>query len=258
MSEQGEDVDPHAKRGASRKGVNMSWILLAALSSFARADSFDLANGSTIEGTLATYELGGNCQIFVASGPVRGATLLLPCTEIAGFRRAGADSRPATAALAAPMPTEELGTPGLVVTPGDGIEDAPEAGAMPVDVAPTGDAPPAPAEPAPDEAPVAARASLPEGYALPAASVPEEALAAAEEAPAGGPSADNLRGSPRPTPSLSAPEAAPAEEPAPPTQAPEGWRQKEATSSGLPRWLHKALYGDEDPQGEDAEGGEDT
>ncbi|RME28926.1 MAG: hypothetical protein D6798_01260, partial [Deltaproteobacteria bacterium] len=73
----------------------MFWIIAAAaLSAPAAADTFTLANGSTVEGTLATYELGGNCQIFVAKGEVRGATLLLPCDQILSFTRTVDDAAP--------------------------------------------------------------------------------------------------------------------------------------------------------------------
>ncbi len=85
----------------------MLWLIVAALTTTAAADSFQLANGSQVEGTLATYELGGNCQIFVSSGQVRGATLLLPCEEIVAFSRPEAEPMAVAPAAAAPVTAVE-------------------------------------------------------------------------------------------------------------------------------------------------------
>lgn len=227
----------------------MLW-LLAALAAPASADTFELANGSSIEGTLATYELGGNCQIFVSSGPVRGATLLLPCTEIVAMQRAGARVQPG-AALAAPLSVEEVAAPAAVVLPAAGLAEAPAATA-PVE-------PAAPAEPAVEVHEVPAEpepvaASLPDGYVLPGAR-PDDGVAAAEPAPAA-PAPANLRSLAPPAPPAAPSVEAPAA--AAPTQgeAPEGWQEK-GEGPQLPRWLHRALYGDapaEQPEGD----GDDT
>ncbi|MCK6505172.1 hypothetical protein L6R53_17535 [Myxococcota bacterium] len=223
----------------------MLWLLLATLTSPAHADAFRLANGSVVEGTLATYELGGNCQIFVAAGPVRGATLLLPCAEILAFQRPGAEAPAlASAAPAAPIAVEQVAGPPALVIPVSEPEQAPAA-ASPAE---------APAPPTPSDEPVSA--SLPEGYALPG----DDALAeaAAPEAPPAAPPPANLRGTPRAAPRLD--EAAPAAagasaaaEPAPPAAPPAGWREK--GSGGMPRWLYRTIYGEEPPatQGEATE-----
>lgn len=230
----------------------MLWLVLAAALSPAHADAFRLANGSTVEGTLATYELGGNCQIFVASGPVRGATLLLPCTEILSMSRPGAEApalaatTPGPPAAPAPLPAEAVAPPTPLVAPVGEPTQAPAAAALPVDaIAPAAEEP--------------VSASLPEGYSLPG----DDALAeqVVEEPPAAPPPA-NLRGSPRAAPRIDAPAEEPgatapaASEETPPAEEapePEGWRKK--GDSGMPRWLHRAIYGDETPvpaEGEDS------
>lgn len=236
----------------------MLWLLLASLTAPAHADAFRLANGSVVEGTLATYELGGNCQIFVAAGPVRGATLLLPCAEILAFQRPGAEAPalvsavPATAPAAA-LAVEEVRAPAPLVIPISEPEQAPGA-ASPAQEAPT-------ALPAADE-PVSA--SLPEGYALPG----DDALAerAPVEDPPLAPPPANLRGTPRPAPRLDE-SAATGSEPADdgaddageeevetPQEAPAGWREK--GSGGMPRWLYRTIYGEEPPAPEtDAQDG---
>lgn len=231
----------------------MLWLIIAALTSPAHADAFTLANGSVVEGTLATYELGGNCQIFVASGPVRGATLLLPCDEILSFARPGSQPpqltavTPAAAPLAPPLLVEEVAAPVPIVVPIDPPTQAPSAVELP------------PAEPTPaatlDGAAQPYAASLPEGYALPgddalAEQVTDESgpAAAQPEAPAAPPPA-NLRGTPRAAPVMGAPDTDDATAPvdegaaAPDEETPEGWRQK--GQGGMPRWLQRALYGDE-------------
>lgn len=225
----------------------MLWLLLSALLPTAQADSFRLANGSTIEGTLATYELNGNCQIFVASGPVRGATLLLPCAEIHAFSRAGA--------VAPSMMVEEVVAPAAIVVP---VQEA--APPQPVDaapLAPAAPAAPAPVAPPPTDGPVSAW--LPSGTVLPG----DDGLSDATPATA---QASNLRGTPRPAPSIeggSAQEApaAGASEPAhtddgtaePDAETPQGWRSK--GDSSMPRWLQRAIYGDPPPAPESDEQG---
>ena len=228
-------------------GTPMLWLLVATLTAPAQADTFHLANGSTVEGTLATYELAGNCEIFVSDGPVRGSTLLLPCTEIRAFSRpSDARSEVAVAPIVVPaapvatltvLPAEPVAAPAPLVVPISPAEQAPQAVELPPEPAPA----PAPqAKVAPAGGPVTA--SLPPGYTLPG----DDALA--EEAPPApaGPSPDNLRGAPRPAPRLDGAAAAPAQ--AAPADAaaadeapPEGWHNR--GQGQLPRWLNKALYG---------------
>lgn len=238
----------------------MLWILGTLLLSPARADSFKLANGSLVEGTLATYELGGNCQIFVASGPVRGATLLLPCAEIQAF------SRTSPAAAFGGLEVEEVRAPAALAPL---AEPAPVA-APPPPAAPAA-VPAPPAEPVP--APVGSPAPEPVSAALPAGMVLPGDEPLAQAAPAGA-QASNLRGTPRPapvigptaasptaagpsaaSPSAASPTAAspsaasgPSDSAAPasPAAQPDGWRRK--GEAPMPRWLQRAIYGDAPPE----------
>lgn len=76
--------------------------LLLALSSHARADTISLDTGATLTGDLARYELGGDCQISVTQGDLRGVILVLPCRRIQSFVRAEPPARPALADAPAP------------------------------------------------------------------------------------------------------------------------------------------------------------
>lgn len=61
-------------------------LALLALPS-ARADALTLDSGATIEGDLARYELGGDCQISVTEGDLLGTIVILPCHRIVSFVR---------------------------------------------------------------------------------------------------------------------------------------------------------------------------
>lgn len=63
-------------------------ILLAA--SLAFADSITLDTGATIEGDLARYEFGGNCQLSVTEGDLAGVILIVPCHRVESFQRTSA------------------------------------------------------------------------------------------------------------------------------------------------------------------------
>jgi hypothetical protein len=61
-------------------------IVLASLTT-ARADVLTLDSGATIEGDLARYEFGGDCQIGVTEGELLGAIVIVPCHRVVSFVR---------------------------------------------------------------------------------------------------------------------------------------------------------------------------
>ena len=61
--------------------------MLLALASTAFADSISLDTGATIEGDLARYELGGDCQISVTEGELAGVIVIVPCHRVSSFVR---------------------------------------------------------------------------------------------------------------------------------------------------------------------------
>ncbi len=276
----------------------MFWIIAAAaLSTPASADSFTLQNGSTVEGTLATYELGGNCQIFVATGQVRGATLLLPCDQILAYARqveegeegetpvAGAPLTP-DAAEPVPLEVEEVAAPAALPALAPEIASAPLAASTPPAdaAAPTmaiielpeeaaaahAEAPPPTPQVVVTEEPASptmAIIELPEA----APATPAVVAAAAEPAPTPAPAADlpaNVRfvepAADAPSVAVDPPADPTAAPTADPTAVPEGWtvrEQKTEPDEGrMPRWLYKAVYGVEPPDSgaDDAPGSPDT
>ena len=139
----------------------MLWLILSLA---ARADTFTLDNGTTLEGALAEYNLNGSCQVSITSGELVGALVVLPCERITRFERLAA----------APAPAPEP----LLVAP-----EADAALALPVEAVPPL------AEPVPVTQPFAeapfATASVEAPLALPAAEeafFDEEAAEAEEEA----------------------------------------------------------------------------
>ncbi|MDP2306967.1 MAG: hypothetical protein Q8P18_13160 [Pseudomonadota bacterium] len=64
-------------------------LLLASLAAFAPAwaDSITLDTGATIEGDLARYQLGGDCQLSVTEGPLTGVIVIVPCHRVQSFMR---------------------------------------------------------------------------------------------------------------------------------------------------------------------------
>lgn len=60
---------------------------MLALVLAAHADTVTLDTGATVEGDLARYELGGDCQLTVGEGPLTGAILIVPCHRVASFVR---------------------------------------------------------------------------------------------------------------------------------------------------------------------------
>jgi len=55
----------------------------------ARADSITLDSGAVIEGDLARFEFGGDCQISVTDGPLLGAIVIVPCRRVQSSVRTG-------------------------------------------------------------------------------------------------------------------------------------------------------------------------
>ena len=53
----------------------------------ARADVITLDSGASIDGDLAQYEYGGDCQIGVTGGGLAGTILIVPCHRIQSFVR---------------------------------------------------------------------------------------------------------------------------------------------------------------------------
>lgn len=97
------------------------WLALALS---AQADSITLDSGAVIEGDLARYEYGGDCQISVLEGPLAGVIVIVPCHRVESFTRttprqpvaltppstrgtsygAAVPAAPAAVAAAAPVP----------------------------------------------------------------------------------------------------------------------------------------------------------
>lgn len=61
--------------------------MLVLLASLALADSITLDTGATIEGDLARYEFGGDCQLSVTEGELAGVILIVPCHRVQSFVR---------------------------------------------------------------------------------------------------------------------------------------------------------------------------
>ncbi len=61
--------------------------MILALTLAAYADSITLDSGATIEGDLARYEFGGDCQISVTEGELSGVILIVPCHRVEAFVR---------------------------------------------------------------------------------------------------------------------------------------------------------------------------
>lgn len=62
--------------------------MLVLLAQLALADTITLETGVTIEGDLARYEMGGDCQVSVTEGDLQGVIVIVPCHRIAAFVRA--------------------------------------------------------------------------------------------------------------------------------------------------------------------------
>lgn len=75
------------------------FTLLAAM---ALADTITLDSGAVIEGDLARYEMGGDCQVSVTEGPLVGVIVIVPCHRVQAFVRTGPVEVPVLAAIVAP------------------------------------------------------------------------------------------------------------------------------------------------------------
>lgn len=112
----------------------MLW-LFAMLS--AQADTFTLDNDATINGVLASYAMGGSCQISVQDGDLAGTLIILPCDRIVRFEQQSVTPMPQPApseltADAPPLETEEVEEPAAIVALSEPT-DAPHAN----DIVPT-------------------------------------------------------------------------------------------------------------------------
>ena len=137
-------------------------LILSAL-----ADSITLDTGVTIEGDLARYEFGGDCQISVTEGELRGVILIVPCHRVEAFVRT-------TPALPTP-----IGLTSVAPTAARELEPTRSAGpTVAREVAPTSAATPSPAvaeaDPGPvaETVPLAGAAPIEESEPLPTAAVP--------------------------------------------------------------------------------------
>lgn len=84
--------------------------MLLWFASFAFADTITLETGVTIEGDLARYELGGDCQVSVTEGDYQGVIVIVPCHRIAAFVRAARPPPVVVAVIEPPAtsPTREV------------------------------------------------------------------------------------------------------------------------------------------------------
>lgn len=110
------------------------FLLLASLAS---ADSITLDTGATIEGDLARYEYGGDCQLSVTEGDLSGVILIVPCHRVQSFVRTsmrapspiGLDAERARGATegVGPIDAKAFEGPRAEVLPAAGIEEVPLA-----------------------------------------------------------------------------------------------------------------------------------
>jgi hypothetical protein len=65
----------------------LALLVALALAPRAHADTVTLDTGAVIEGDLAHYEFGGDCQISVTEGSFTGVILIVPCHRVESFVR---------------------------------------------------------------------------------------------------------------------------------------------------------------------------
>lgn len=75
------------------------FTLFAAM---ALADTITLDSGAIIEGDLARYEMGGDCQVSVTEGPLVGVIVIVPCHRVQAFVRTGPVAVPVLAGIVVP------------------------------------------------------------------------------------------------------------------------------------------------------------
>lgn len=82
--------------------------MLALLASLALADTITLDTGAVVEGDLARYELGGDCQVSVTEGPLTGVILIAPCHRVLAFVRSPHAAPQVLAAIEPVAPVVEV------------------------------------------------------------------------------------------------------------------------------------------------------
>ncbi|MFZ5480349.1 MAG: hypothetical protein ACOZNI_26530 [Myxococcota bacterium] len=82
-------------------------MLLALAIPVALADTILLDTGAAIDGDLARWEFGGDCQISVTEGGLVGAIVIVPCHRVQSFVRTG-DRTPVPIGIEEPKPAEEV------------------------------------------------------------------------------------------------------------------------------------------------------
>ncbi|MBM4391884.1 MAG: hypothetical protein FJ090_12245 [Deltaproteobacteria bacterium] len=76
--------------------------MFTLLAATALADTITLDSGAVIEGDLARYEMGGQCQLSVTEGLLVGVIAIVPCHRVLAFVRAAPVDAPVLAAVVAP------------------------------------------------------------------------------------------------------------------------------------------------------------
>ncbi len=76
--------------------------MFTLLATMALADTITLDSGAIIEGDLARYEMGGDCQVSVTEGPLVGVIVIVPCHRVQAFVRTGPVEAPVLAAIVPP------------------------------------------------------------------------------------------------------------------------------------------------------------
>lgn len=201
--------------------LSVAFLLLSA--SAARADTITLDSGATIQGDLARFEFGGDCQISVTEGDLSGVIVIVPCHRVASFVRtsprvpvAVSTQEPAAVAATAPPPADAV----LPAQSPVASAATPAAASAPL-LEPLGGVPAALSQPVVSSEAVSATepvtepdAAVPVGFeallsANPFDDEPDEVVpgAASGSAVVPGPAAANQ---PRPAPSMDAPPSEPA------------------------------------------------
>ncbi len=88
----------------------LSVLMTLSLIPAAVADSITLDTGAVIEGDLARYEPGGDCQVGIQEGALSGVVLIVPCYRIQSFVRTG-PVRPERVGSLGPTPATRAGPP---------------------------------------------------------------------------------------------------------------------------------------------------
>lgn len=100
--------------------------MLLALVLSAAADTITLDTGAVIEGDLARYEFGGDCQVSVTEGQLSGVILIVPCHRVESFMRTTVRTPVAIGSVKA----EKSVTAAVAAAP---VVERPEAATVPVE-----------------------------------------------------------------------------------------------------------------------------